>query len=90
MFRMNNYYSGHYNAGQSFRSSGDTTLKHFDGDSSKLNNAELPSRPEPPKTPFMCFARYKEEEMARNRQTGDIKVNVVLNFYLSKKTNCIS
>jgi hypothetical protein len=85
MFRMNSYYSGHYNAGQSFRPTGDTALKHFDGDSSKLNNAELPSRPEPPKTPFMCFARYKEEEVAGNRQVGDVKVNIVLNFVFLKR-----
>jgi hypothetical protein len=70
----NSYYSGLRTTGQSFKPIGDVASNPFDEDSSKVNNAELPPRPEPPKTPFMCFARYQEEEMTKQMKTSNVKV----------------
>eukprot|EP00590_Aulacoseira_subarctica_P000064 CAMPEP_0172437952 /NCGR_PEP_ID=MMETSP1064-20121228/72535_1 /TAXON_ID=202472 /ORGANISM="Aulacoseira subarctica , Strain CCAP 1002/5" /LENGTH=445 /DNA_ID=CAMNT_0013186469 /DNA_START=311 /DNA_END=1648 /DNA_ORIENTATION=- len=63
------YYSGP-NAPSQVIKPIDATIKE---ETLQANKASGPFRPDPPKTPFMCFASYREEEMLRNRQIDNLE-----------------
>lgn len=78
---VSNYYSGKKEEASSYNIEPDAPsqgTKPIDATKKKETlqpkNETGPFRPDPPKTPFMCFASFREEEMLRNRQLDNLEV----------------